>query len=84
MQQPSIPQGVPDMEIKKAASKTSVNQGDRFNYTFSVKNLGSLNADSTTAYNVIVSDTFPVGISPTNVYWITPDSVNSGEHCMRC
>jgi uncharacterized repeat protein (TIGR01451 family) len=79
VQAPAIPQGVPEMQIQKAVSKAQVTQGSRFNYTFNVKNLGSLDPASSTAYNVIVSDTFPVGVAPTNSYWIEPESLSSGK-----
>jgi uncharacterized repeat protein (TIGR01451 family) len=67
------------MSIKKAVSKAQVMEGSRFNYTFDVKNLGSLDPASSTAYNVIISDSLPVGVAPTSAYWITPESVSSGE-----
>jgi archaellum component FlaG (FlaF/FlaG flagellin family) len=59
------------MSIKKAVSKAINMQGSRFNYTFNVKNIGALDTTSSpTAYNVMVSDNFPVGVAPTNSYWI--------------
>jgi uncharacterized repeat protein (TIGR01451 family) len=69
------------MLIQKAVSKVQVTQGSRFNYTFNVKNLGSLDDNSNTAYNVIVTDTFPVGVAPTNSYWFEPEaaSLSSGK-----
>lgn len=69
-------QSTPDVSLKKLVSKATNTQGSRFNYTFEVKNL----ALDTTAFNVIVSDLFPVGIAPTNNYWIVPGSAGSGEN----
>jgi hypothetical protein len=73
-------QSVPDVRLTKAVSKAVNKEGGLFNYTFSVNNLGALNpGDAGTAYNVIVSDNFPVGIAPTSNYWIEPNGATNGE-----
>jgi hypothetical protein len=71
---------VPDVRLTKAVSKALNKQGGKFNYTFNVNNLGSLEpGNAGTAYNVIVSDNFPVGVAPTSNYWIEPTGATNGE-----
>jgi archaellum component FlaG (FlaF/FlaG flagellin family) len=71
---------VPDVRLQKAVSKAINKEGGRFNYTFNVNNLGSLNTgEEGTAFNVIVSDNFPVGVEPTSLYWIEPNGATNGE-----
>lgn len=73
-------QSVPDVRLTKTVSKALNKQGGKFNYTFSVNNLGSLEpGNAGTAWNVIVSDSFPIGVAPTSSYWIEPSSASSGE-----
>ncbi|KAF6262366.1 hypothetical protein COO60DRAFT_1636040 [Scenedesmus sp. NREL 46B-D3] len=64
---------VPDVRLTKAVSRAQVKEQSLFNYTFTVNNLGSLElGNAGTAFNVIVSDNFPVGVAPTSNYWIDP------------
>ncbi|WIA38754.1 hypothetical protein OEZ86_002047 [Tetradesmus obliquus] len=85
-------QSVPDVRLTKTVSKALNKQGGKFNYTFSVNNLGSLEpGNAGTAWNVIVSDSFPIGVAPTSSYWIEPSSASSvcsftgtDRRTMRC
>lgn len=65
------------MRITKTTPKTVYSEGDKFVYTFLVKNV--YNLDNTAAYNVLVEDTFPVGVSPTGSYTISPSRPGNSE-----
>jgi hypothetical protein len=71
---------VPDVRLTKSVSKALNKEGGKFNYTFNVNNLGSLNlGEEGTAFNVIVSDNLPLGVEPTGQYWIEPNGATNGK-----
>jgi uncharacterized repeat protein (TIGR01451 family) len=72
------------LRLFKRANSATIEQGDVFNYTFTVSNVGALGVVTDLpadlpAYNVTLRDTFPVGIAPTTKYWIGRQSKQQVE-----